>query len=214
MEKICSVHECGAKAVKNGFCNKHNLRFKRHGDPLFTTRKSPGTATEEDRKRWKREEYQRNKERYKANAARWREENPDRYQARLKDYFSRPEVLERMRLKTKEWSAENRDKKREYDLNWVKNNRARSNSHKAKRRAKERNATPAWLTQEQFDAIRQIYAEAERLTKETGIRYEVDHIVPLSGKTVSGLHVPWNLRAIPAVENNRRPRVWDHTESA
>ncbi len=71
-------------------------------------------------------------------------------------------------------------------------------------------ATPPWLTEAHWIQIKEIYAEAERLTKDTGIRHEVDHIVPLSGKTVSGLHVPWNLRAIPAEENNRRPRVWDH----
>lgn len=70
-------------------------------------------------------------------------------------------------------------------------------------------ATPAWLTAGQVEAIRMVYEEAVRLTKEMGIAYEVDHIVPLSGKTVSGLHVPWNLRAIPAQENNRRPRIWD-----
>jgi 5-methylcytosine-specific restriction endonuclease McrA len=78
----------------------------------------------------------------------------------------------------------------------------------ARRLAKKKKATPSWLTREQLDQIRAVYSEAVRLTKETGIPHEVDHIVPLSGKTVSGLHVPWNLRAIPAVENNRRPRVW------
>ena len=80
----------------------------------------------------------------------------------------------------------------------------------SKRNAKKKKATPPWLAKEHLDAIKAVYIEAERLTLETGIRHEVDHIVPLSGKTVSGLHVPWNLRAIPAVENNRRPRIWDH----
>lgn len=206
--KICSVDGCGCGAVKNGYCNKHNLRFKRYGDPLVQKHKSPGTVTDEDRKRWKKINYERNKERYKARAAKWRENNEDRYRARNAEYFSRPEVLERARRNTKEWTARNKDKKREYDKDYVSKNTARVRSYKAKRRAKERNATPPWLTNDQLEAIRAVYVEAERLTIETGVPHQVDHIVPLSGKTVSGLHVPWNLRAIPAVENNRRPRVW------
>lgn len=186
------------------------MRFKRHGDPEKTTRKSPGTATDEDRKRWKREEYQRNKQGYIDRAAKWALENPERSRATRQ----KEENKKKARLRTKEWVSKNKEKKREYDREWVKNNRAASNSHKAKRRAKERQATPVWLTEAHLEAIKAIYAEADRLSKETGVPYQVDHIIPLSGRTVSGLHVPWNLRAIPAQENNRRPRIWDHNQSA
>lgn len=182
------------------------MRFKRHGDPEKITRNPPGSATDEDRKRWKREEYQRNKQRYIDRAAKWALENPKR----SREIRQKEENKKKARLRTKEWVSKNKEKKREYDREWVKNNRAVSNSHKAKRRAKERRATPAWLTQANLEAIKAIYIKAERLSKETGIPHQVDHIVPLSGKTVSGLHVPWNLRAIPAPENNRRPRIWDH----
>ena len=69
------------------------------------------------------------------------------------------------------------------------------------RRRRFRSATPPWLTKEQKNAMKQLYIEAQRLTKLTGERYVVDHIVPLINDEVCGLHVPWNLRVITQDEN-------------
>jgi hypothetical protein len=79
----------------------------------------------------------------------------------------------------------------------ILNRRTRQRSSVASTRA----GAPRWLTVDDRIAIRRVYEEADRLTIETGILHHVDHIVPLRGKTVSGLHVPWNLRALPAAEN-------------
>ena len=75
------------------------------------------------------------------------------------------------------------------------------NARTALRRAIKLQATPFWLTKEQKREIRAFYIEAARLTKETGIKHQVDHIVPLQGKTVTGLHVPWNLQILTASQN-------------
>lgn len=59
-------------------------------------------------------------------------------------------------------------------------------------------ASPAWRDRA---AIRIIYEEARRRTKETGIQYHVDHFYPLQGDLCCGLHVHQNLRIITASEN-------------
>lgn len=72
------------------------------------------------------------------------------------------------------------------------------------RKRRHRDATPPWVTAEQKQQMRQLYLEAQRLTKLTGERYVVDHIVPLINPEVCGLHVPWNLRVMTQEENLRK----------
>lgn len=61
--------------------------------------------------------------------------------------------------------------------------------------------TPPWANKK---AIAAIYAEARRRTRETGVEHHVDHVIPLRGRTVSGLHVETNLRVVEAVINRRK----------
>ena len=72
------------------------------------------------------------------------------------------------------------------------------------RKRRHRAATPQWITAEHKLAMRQLYLQAMELTKLTGERYVVDHIVPLISDEVCGLHVPWNLRVITQDENLRK----------
>lgn len=63
-------------------------------------------------------------------------------------------------------------------------------------RAQTQRATPPWLTAVQRLQIRGVYAAAAALTESTGELHVVDHLVPKMGKTVCGLHVPWNLQPL------------------
>lgn len=59
-----------------------------------------------------------------------------------------------------------------------------------------------------FAEIRKVYREADRLSLATGVKHNVDHIVPLNHPRVCGLHVAWNLRAIPAGPNMAKSNNW------
>lgn len=76
--------------------------------------------------------------------------------------------------------------------------KAKACNLQARRRSYKLKATPDWLTQDQLEDIKNFYWLAQDLKLVTGETYHVDHIVPLKGKSVCGLHVPWNLQVLPA----------------
>ena len=82
------------------------------------------------------------------------------------------------------------------------------------RKRRHRNATPPWVTKVQKQTMRHLYEQAAQLTKITGERYVVDHIVPLINPVVCGLHVPWNLRVITQEENLKKSNKLVDTPSA
>jgi len=93
-----------------------------------------------------------------------------------------------------------------YEKAWRLANPGKINAKTARRRAAKLRATPPWLTKKHWKLIEDKYVEAAKLTKETGIPHEVDHIVPLQGINVRGLHVPWNLRVVTRPINRRKSR--------
>lgn len=82
-----------------------------------------------------------------------------------------------------------------------KNNLPLFAANQAKRRAAKIERTPVWLTQDDLWLMTQAYDIASVRTKLFGFVWHVDHIVPLQGDAVSGLHVPWNLQVIPGRDN-------------
>jgi hypothetical protein len=95
-----------------------------------------------------------------------------------------------------------------YMATWRDNNRAAvneaANHSTIKNSAKialRGSQIPVWANR---DAIREVYAEAYRLTQETGIPHHVDHVIPLKGRNVCGLHIETNLQVLPALENMKK----------
>ena len=93
---------------------------------------------------------------------------------------------------------------------YEENNKAKFTAISAARRARKRKATPSWLTQTDKQQIEQIYQTAAYLTSLTGIQFHVDHIIPLRGKYVSGLHIPSNLQILPFYDNLTKSNNYEH----
>lgn len=120
---------------------------------------------------------------------------------RIKRYYNnRDENIKKTTL----WQQQNKEKVNLKNSKWAKNNRDKTSSNLAKYKAKKIHATPKWLSIADLIEIREFYKLANLITKITGIKYEVDHIIPLQGQNISGLHVPSNLQVITKSENARK----------
>jgi hypothetical protein len=141
-----------------------------------------------------------------ANAGHVQEKNRNRY-ARCRDKIIadvmayRRKNIDRVKKKDAAYHEKNKERRNAAAATWRKGNRDRMGAYLAQRRAAKLQATPKWLTREQRKQIRQLYQQSRLLTELSGEAHTVDHIVPLRGETVCGLHVPWNLRIIPRLEN-------------
>jgi hypothetical protein len=79
----------------------------------------------------------------------------------------------------------------------------------AKRRAAKLKRTPKWLTPFDKLKIECLYQLASMRNRESDRKWHVDHIIPLQGAFVSGLHVPDNLRVILAIDNMRKNNQYE-----
>ena len=160
--------------------------------------------------------YYENKDERQEYARKYVQENKEMVAEKRKKYFELPENKakrrksrqkyyyenkEQIRKKGDEWWAANPERVSENRKKWNAANPAKNRFYSMNRLAAKLNATPAWLTNKQKKEIAKIYKEAVAMEKRTGMKYHVDHIVPLQGKNVSGLHVPWNLQVLTATEN-------------
>lgn len=100
--------------------------------------------------------------------------------------------------RARKWTALNKERRKEIVYKSDRKNQSKRNFNESKRRAVTKLATPVWLSEEDKKKILDIY----EYSRELG--YHVDHIVPLRGKKVCGLNVPWNLQVLPPEENIRK----------
>lgn len=97
----------------------------------------------------------------------------------------------------------------EYASNYRLENLGARNALLKKYRASKLNRTPKWTTETDIWMMQEIYELSALRTKLTGVKWHVDHIIPLQGKFVSGLHTPFNMQVIPAIANIKKGNSYE-----
>ena len=175
----------------------------------------------EARKTYLRKYAAEHKDEALARVKAWRKANPEKLAEQNKRYAEKhPEIvkakilrskwknIEIRRLKDKEAAREyralNKEKIAVSKKKYAQANKGKINALVAKREAAKLLRTPKWLSEDDLWMIEQAYELAALRTKMFGFSWHVDHVLPLQGKTVSGLHVPINLQVIIGIENVRK----------
>lgn len=186
---VCSV--CGPvpKYYAKGLCSKCYARQHRKLNPEYYSqaeKKRVAYKRQLDRKRYsKRKESGYFKLMYDKHIEQRRLDDKDRWQDPNRSQWAR------------DWIASNLEKVRATDRAEYRRNREVHIARVMERRAHRGKATPDWLTPAQRQEMQNLY-----VNRPDG--HHVDHIVPLRGENVCGLHVPWNLQYLPAVENLKK----------
>lgn len=100
-----------------------------------------------------------------------------------------------------EWRKKNPDAYKAGARRYRENNKEKILVRNRQRAIAELTAIPSWADKKE---ITRIYLDAKRITKETGVEHHVDHVIPLRGKTVCGLHVESNLQIITKEANLKK----------
>ncbi len=151
------------------------------------------------KKAYRKAYYEANKAREAAVNRAYREANPDKIKEIRKAYCEANK--EQNYARTRVWRNANKELANQLTRDWTKRNPVKVYVATAQRRTAKIQRTPAWLTEEHKQEIRDIYEAAYELSKVFPYKLHVDHIVPLRGDNASGLHVPWNLQLLPAAAN-------------
>lgn len=130
-----------------------------------------------------------------------KQDNPKAAERSSKNYYANKDII---LSKMAAYYQDNKELKQQYGKNHYKNNRHKYLANATARKQHIKQATPIWSTEIDKWMIAEAYLLAKQRSVATGIDWDVDHIIPLRGKTVCGLHVPLNLQLLPRPDNNAK----------
>lgn len=146
--------------------------------------------------------YTKNKQRKATTASKWAATHKEQI-AKLNSCNYKKNLLEN-RAKRQQYHKEHQKEEKIWRQQYLNENPEIARNWTSKRRAAQLNRLPKWLTIADKEKIKSFYNEAAKLTQITGIPHEVDHIIPLCGKNVSGLHCPQNLQILTRSQNRSK----------
>lgn len=160
-------------------------------------------------KEYKRAHYYANRERYIAANRERALANPTKTKAYFKEY--REKNWEKLRIAKNKWISENKKEDRAMKNAWARRNPGKVAANVKNYKWSKYKRCPKWLTKKQKTEIKEFYILAQELSWLSEESLEVDHIVPLRGRNVSGLHVPWNLQILPKTLNRQKRNIWQNS---
>lgn len=143
-----------------------------------------------------------NPEKVNSQKRAWRDANLEK--ARALNLANQKKHRAKANERNRRYAEANREKIAARNALWEQANPHKVLAKAAKRRAAKRNQMPVWADSQQIESV---YARAAEL-RSSGADVHVDHVIPLQGRMVSGLHVPDNLQIIEALENRVKSNIF------
>lgn len=209
MKKLCQTDGCNKFAQSRGLCHNHYMHvyrqenldkfkninktyYEKNKEQILIKQSAYNKINSEHRKLVNKEWYIKNADTVKKRSSEWVKNNKEKHNKNGAEWARRnPEIVN---AKTKRYYGKYPDK---------------SNARHAKYKSKKLQAIPKWFNELDEFVIKEAHALVRLRTKLIGIKWHVDHIVPLQSKLVCGLHCAANTQVIPAFTNIQKlNRYW------
>jgi hypothetical protein len=200
---IITLQEARARGLKKYFTgvpcsNGHTTERSVAARRCLECIRESSSAKKDYRKQWlkenkdqnlatKRAHYQAHKEEYLERSEKQRKENPEQVRTWKREHRR----TEKGKAQARRWYAGNSEAHLERCKDWKERNPGKVKEYVRARQAGLMTATPAWADRGAIQAIYEACPEGKW----------VDHVVPLNGDTVCGLHVDYNLQYLTPKEN-------------